>query len=95
MAKITKEDIEHAGKLSRIKLSQEEVEEYSKELEQILDYVAELGEAPTENIETVKISDLENVCRKDEIKESLGAEKVLENAPDKQDNFIRVKKVFE
>ncbi|MFA6492939.1 MAG: Asp-tRNA(Asn)/Glu-tRNA(Gln) amidotransferase subunit GatC [Patescibacteria group bacterium] len=96
MTKISKEEIEHIGQLSRIKLDSSDVDNYDQELTPILDYVEELESAPTENLQSIsQISGLENISRTDEIQESLLVEKVLQNAPEKQNNFIKVKKVFE
>jgi len=96
MAKISKNDVEHAAELSRIKLNEEEAEKFTSELGAVLDYAAELEKAPTGEVETIsQISGLENIAREDKIEASLPVEKVLQNAPEKQDNFIKTKKVFE
>ncbi|OGD56245.1 asparaginyl/glutamyl-tRNA amidotransferase subunit C [Candidatus Berkelbacteria bacterium RBG_13_40_8] len=93
---ISKEDVEHVAKLARIKISEEEKKKFTEDLGKILNYVEELESAPTEGVIPVaQISGLDNIAREDEITESLPNEKVLQNAPEKQDNFIRVKKVFE
>lgn len=96
MSKIDKAQVEHVAKLSRIKLTEEEKEKFTQELGAILDYVAELESAPTEGIEPIsQIAGLKNIAREDEIQESLPNEKALENAPEKQDDYIKVKKIFE
>lgn len=93
---INKSDVEHVAKLARIKISEEEKENLTEDLGEILNYVEELESAPTENVVSIsQISNLENIARDDEIAPSLAINKVLENAPDKKDNFIKVKKVFE
>lgn len=96
LERLSRGDVEHVAMLSRLKLSDEEISEYTQELGAILDYVDELNSTPTENVEPIsQISGLKNIAREDEITESLLTEKALENAPDRKDNFIRVKKVFE
>jgi len=96
MAKISKQNVEHVAKLSRLKLSDEEKAEFTQELGAILEYVAELDSAPTENVEPIsQISDLKNIAREDEIAESFNRDLMLENVPDQKDGFIKVKKVFE
>ena len=96
MAKITKTDVEHVAKLARIEISKDEKEEFTQELSGILDYVSELESAPTEGIESIsQISGLENVVREDKIEPSSDRDLMLENAPEKKDGFIKVKKVFE
>jgi len=93
---ITQQEVEHVGSLARIEISDEKQAKYAENLSEIIDYVAELESAPTEKIEIInQISGLENVARLDEIKTSLPITKVLMNAPQKEGNFIKVKKIFE
>lgn len=96
MAKISEEDIEHIAQLARIKISPEEKQKFIGELSAILDYVAELEQSPTGGIEVIQqISGLENISRLDGVEESLPVEKVLQNAPDKENKYIKVKQVLE
>jgi len=89
-------EVEHVAELARIKLADEEKRKFSINLSEIIDYVAELEKAPTENIlEINQISGLENIARVDNIAASLSVEKVLQNVPDKEGSFFKVKKVFE
>jgi len=93
---LKKEDVEHIAQLSRIEFTDEKKEKFTEEISAILDYVDELETAPTENVETIsQISGLKNIARIDEVAESLPNEKVLLNAPEKHDGFIKVRKVFE
>ena len=93
---LQKEDVEHIAVLARIKLTEEEKGSFTEKLSGILDWVKELEEAPTEGIEPInQIANLENVMREDKPSESLPIEKALQNAPQKKDNFIKVKQVFE
>lgn len=96
MAEISKQEIEHISQLARIKLDEDEVEKYENDLTVILDYVKDMEYAPTVDTQEIsQISDLKNISRKDFIQPSLSQEKVLQNAPARKDNFIKVKKVFE
>lgn len=107
MAKITKQasglerplarrDVEHVGKLARIRIQEKEIGKFTQELGAILDYVDELESAPTEGIEPIsQISDLKDIAREDEIEESFNRDLMLENAPEQKDDFIKVRKIFE
>jgi len=96
MAKITSGDVDHIAELSRLEFKREEQKKYTGELEKILTYIDELKEAPTDKVEPIdQIGGLSNVSRDDEINESLATQKVLENAPEKQAGFIKVKKIFD
>lgn len=93
--KLENKEVEHVGQLVRIQINEAEKTKFNNEMSAILDYVDELESAPTQNVESIsQISGLENIARTDEIVPSLQNEKVLQNAPEKEDNFIKVKKVF-
>lgn len=94
--KLEKSEVEHVAALARIELTEQEKEKYSKELGAILTYVEELDKAPTSSIDSIEqISGLENIVREDNIAESLSNEEALKNAPDKENGFIKTKKIFE
>lgn len=102
MGKITKDEVKHIAYLSRLSLSEEELELYSKQLEVILEYMDKLGEVDTTNVEpvtsiiklypSVKIS---NVYREDEPENSNCQKEILDNAPQRIGNFFKVEKVIE
>jgi len=93
---ITKKQVEYIAHLARLELSEEEKEKYTKQLDQILEFVAKLNEINTEKVEptshAVKIS---NVFRKDEAKPSFSQEEALSNAPEVEEGHFKVKKVIE
>ncbi len=93
--KISVEEVEHVAELSRIKLTEEEKNKFTTQLSAIIDYVEELNEAPTEDIKSIdQIAGLKNITRSDEIEKSLEINQVLQNAPAKQERFLKVKQVF-
>ena len=96
MAKISKEEVEHIAKLARIELKDNGKEKFQKELSSILEFVSQLQKVDTKDIIPIsQVTGLDNVLEKDNIKPSPKREKLLKNAPEKQDGFIKVKKVFE
>jgi len=96
---ISKEQIEHIAKLARIELTEKEEEKFANDLSSILDYIDKLNKVDTENIKPIQqITGLESVVRKDEVKNpstSLGASKILDQAPNKQGNYFKVPKILE
>lgn len=67
---ITKEEIKHIAELARLKLSDEEIIKLGSELGAILDYINQLNEVDTKNIEpTSQVSGLSDVWREDEVKD--------------------------
>ena len=89
MAKLTKEDIKHTAELARIKLSDSEIDKYTKELSSVLGYVEVLNEVDTKDVEdTAQVTNLENRLREDKVEKSLGREEALANAKDTEDGFL-------
>ena len=89
-------DINKIAKLSRLKLAPEEGELLSKNLSAILDYVKNLDQLDTQNIEpTSHVLNLENVYRPDEVKKSLAQDKVLKHAPASDGLFFKVPKTVQ
>lgn len=92
---VSKEEILHIAKLANLKLRDEEIEEYIKNLQDILNFANIVNKAPVDGVDTmVGAIDNFNVFRKDEIKVFEDNKALLENAPDKEDNMFRIPKVL-
>jgi aspartyl-tRNA(Asn)/glutamyl-tRNA(Gln) amidotransferase subunit C len=93
---ITREVIQHVAKLSRLKLSEEELIRFTDEFKSILRYVEKLNELDTSNERpTDHIFDVKNVFREDVVQSSFDRDKLLENAPTKSNGYFHVPKVVE
>lgn len=93
---ISKEEVEHVAKLARLSISEEEKDLLSKQLSGILAYIGKLNELDTKGVEPLShVTDIKNVFREDEVRESLSEDLALGNAPDKKDGFFRVPKIIE
>lgn len=94
--KITKEEVRHIASLSRLSLSEEEVETFGDQLNAIIEYVEHLKELDTAGTEpTSHVLPIRNVTREDVSGASLPREEALRNAPDATDKFYRVPKIIE
>ena len=68
--KVDKKLVEHVAKLARIKISEEEKEEFTSQFDSILNFFSKIDEINTENIEPAfQPINLKNVLREDEVKE--------------------------
>jgi aspartyl-tRNA(Asn)/glutamyl-tRNA(Gln) amidotransferase subunit C len=96
MAKLTKEDILKLAKLSQLKLSSAEVQEFTIELSSILEYVSHLDKIDVKGLEpTYQVTGLSNVVREDEpIDYPLDKELLMKNLPSVKDNQIKVKRMI-
>lgn len=94
-ANITKSDVEKIAKLARIELSEEEKEKFTRQFENILEFVNELQEVDTSGVEEIsQITGMANVWREDESGKSLTNEQALANAPTKKDGYFKVKEIL-
>ncbi|AEH44405.1 glutamyl-tRNA(Gln) amidotransferase, C subunit [Thermodesulfatator indicus DSM 15286] len=92
---ITKEEVKHVAHLARLEFSEEELETFSEQLADILNYVAKLNELDTKDVEpTYHALKLTNVFREDEVKESFPTDEILKNAPERENGFFVVPKVI-
>lgn len=93
--KVEKEELLHIAKLAELKISEDEVESYLLNLQDILNFANIVNDAPVENLqETIGANDTYNVFRKDEIKEFEDKESLLQNAPEKEQNMFKIPKVL-
>ena len=92
---ITKEEVLHVAHLARLEFGEEEIDVFTGQLADILNYVAKLNELDTREVEpTYHALKLRNVFRDDQVKTSLPTEEALKNAPQREDGFFVVPKVI-
>lgn len=93
---ITADEIKWIAHLSRLELKNEELLVASTQLSSILNYINQLQEVNTDNVEPLAHAlEVSNVFREDALKESLNVNEALANAPDRQGNFYGVPAIFE
>lgn len=86
-----KKEVEKIGRLSRLKLTSEEVDFYTNHLSMILTHFEELSSIPTDKIEPlVTPIPPANHMAKDEVRRSTTTEEILKNAPEKSGNLFKV-----
>jgi len=89
--------IKHLAQLARLELSTAEQEKYTKQLGDILGYFEKLTQLDTQDIKATSQSiDLKNISHLDESKNCSTEiqSAILNNAPDKSGNYIKVNKVL-
>ena len=92
MSQISRDDVLKLAKLSRLELTDAEINLYRLELEAIFSYIEMLGRVNTEGIEpTYQVSGLANVMRPDEIIDyGTSTASLLKNAPLVENGMFRV-----
>ena len=96
MADLTQKDVLKLAALAKLKLSDSEIESFTSELDQILQYVELLKDVDVSGLEpTNQVTGLTNVMREDEISAYVAsAEELLKNVPHREKNLIKVKRVL-
>ena len=94
--KIDQESVRKIAKLSRLELTEAEIEEFTGQLSAILDYMEKMNELDTTGVEPpTHCLPITNVFREDLVRESLGTEKALANAPQQDGAFFKVPKILD
>jgi len=87
--------VRHIGRLSRIELTEEQVETFGRQLGAILGHFDKLQGLDTENVEPMAHAvELSNVLAADEPGASLKPDEALANAPQRDGDCFRVPKVI-
>lgn len=93
---VSKEEVKHIANLSRLSLTDEQLEKYTEDLSNIVNFANELSKVDITGVKpTAHILDIKNVFRKDEVSSSYDREEILKNAPSKAGGCISVPKVVE
>lgn len=83
-------NVKRVAEAARINLSDDEVEKFEQEFEEILETFSELDEADTEGVKpSFHVIDLENVSREDVVEESLTQEQALKNTEHAEKGFFK------
>ena len=93
---ITQDEVKHVAQLSRLKLSEDEIQRFTKDLGNILDFFKDLEEVDTSGVaETSQVTGLVNQTRKDEISLSEVEDELLECSPHPIENHsIKIPKIM-
>lgn len=93
---VSPEQVRHIAALARIAMSDEELERLVPELNNILDWVEQLGEVNTDGVEPLAtVIDQKLRLRDDVVTDGNIRDDVLANAPEPQHGFFGVPKVIE
>ena len=101
--KITQRDVQYVADLANLELTEVERTRMENDLNAILDYIDQLAEVNTGNVEpTAQVMQIAepdslaaNKLRPDELRECVPRDAALANAPQSDGTFFRVPKVIE
>ncbi len=94
--KVDNETVKYIANLSKLKISEQEIEKYSRDLSNIVQFAEILNEVDVTDTEpTAHVLNIHNVFRKDEARDSYDRDLLLANAPSKEAGCYSVPKVVE
>ena len=102
----TKKDLEDVATLSRLHLKEDEKEKFLGQMKEVLEYVGQVSEMASENVENSGGANygkqFENSVNKNVVREDIvlneansNTEDLLNNAPTREGNFVRVSQVLD
>lgn len=96
MTNISRDDVLKLARLSRLSLTDDEIEEFSGELSEILQYVEQLQAADITGLQpTSQVTGLSNVMRADEVVDyGYEPRDLLKNVPKVKDDQIQARRMI-
>ncbi|PID60699.1 MAG: Asp-tRNA(Asn)/Glu-tRNA(Gln) amidotransferase GatCAB subunit C [Ignavibacteriae bacterium] len=92
---VTKDEVKKIAELARLEFKEDEIKNFTDEMNKILTYVEKLNELDTSNVEPLSHPiENTNVFREDKIHQSTPTEDALKNAPDSTSEHFKVPKVI-
>lgn len=93
---VSNENVLHIANLSKLYISDDKLEKYTKDLSNVVDLANSLEKVDVNGVNpTNHILDIKNVFRKDAVEFSCKRDDILKNAPDAQGGCVSVPKVVE
>lgn len=94
--KLSAKDVAHVAKLSRLSISEQDIDTFTAQFNDILNYAEIINNLDTTQVKaTAQVLPLKNVLRSDVVFPSLPNEQALANAPEKIDGCYVVPKVID
>ena len=89
------EQVRKVASLARLELTDAEQQQFTGQLNSILDYVQQLDELDTKDVPpTTRAIEVSNITRPDKLEPFAGREDLLESAPEREEDFFKVPKIL-
>ncbi len=93
--RLSREEVLHIARLARLGLDEAEIDKFREQLSNLLEHFQALQKVDTTGvIPTIQSTALQNVIRNDVSQTSLTPDQVLSNAPQKENDFFRVRHIL-
>ena len=95
MSEISRDEVAHLAKLSRLALSEEELEQFASQIDEIVDSVSAVGKVDTDGVEPMSHPhSLNATMREDKVVRALSTEQALDQAPAAEDDRFAVPQIL-
>ena len=92
---IDREQVKKVANLARLDITPEEEEQFTTQLNSILDYFAQLSELDTDDVApTTRALETSNITRPDRLQPFTDRQALLDCAPEQEGDYFRVPKIM-
>ncbi len=92
---IDREQVRKVAQLARLDITSAEEEQFTTQLNSILDYFEQLSELDTDEVEpTTRAIEVSNITRADKLEPFPYKEDLLKSAPEQDGDYFRVPKIM-
>jgi len=89
------EQVRKVASLARLELTEAEEQQFTGQLNSILDYIQQLDELDTKDVPpTTRAIEVSNITRPDKLEIFSEREGLLESAPEREEDFFKVPKIL-
>ncbi len=89
--RLTRQDVAHVADLARLELTEEELEQFTGQLAEVLDHAADIASLDLAGVvPTAHAMAVTNVLRPDELRPCIDREEALAQAPSVEDHRFKV-----
>jgi len=94
--RITQEEVHRVAQLARLELTAEEQRELVAHLDKVLTYMEKLGELDIDGVEpTAHAVEVPSPLREDQVINHADTDALLQNAPAREADFLKVPKIID
>ncbi len=94
--RISRAEVDHVARLARLRLVDEEADSFQKDLNEVLEYVAALGELDTQDVQPMShVVEMHNVWREDEATPFSDPARILQSAPEQENGQFKVPRILD
>ena len=92
---VSKEELLHIANLASLEIEENELDNYLKNLEEILNFANIVNQVPVNGLDiTIGANEAKNRFRKDDIEIFRDTQSLLQNAEEKEQNMFKIPKVL-